>query len=759
MQETKRIGEKGDFEICIGSHPTKCRVRIPELPGLAPVHAILRRVGDRLFIRDCGSSVGTYLNGARLPRRRWEELTRDDRIWICEKQIQLSPLLFQGRIRKGVVSTELEYSHPRRKRIICDGIYIQAEPGTLTAVMGPSGCGKTTFLSLINGYQKAVVGEVLLADEEGGYYHLHTHLRQMRGAIGYVPQDSVLIPELTVRQSLNYRLKMQFPDMAASIRRGVIQETVKRLGIREDRLELFLDTIIGASGSRYRGLSGGERKRANIAHELITQPLILFLDEPTSGLSSVDADQIVDLLRNLAIDDHLTIIASVHQPGQEAFSNFHNLLLLTEYGQVAYYGAANEAAGYFERTTGVRFGGKNPAEYVLTLLDDERYRDSVAPTFRKQRTQLPAKLQPLAGVDELPLQPLPTPRRTWLRLLKPFFQWSTLLARNLTVLRKDRPNLCLLLGQVPLIGLLIFWAFQGFGGDTHSADLFARSIHHFQEMIAPVIEQKGTIQEAWWKEALERAEEDTFSISSGGSRSRGAIYFVLVAASIWFGVMGACREVVSEHHILDREGRSFLYLVPYLSAKMLTRMIVVGVQTGLLVAIVAPPLFQLSLMNSIALWAILWISAVTATALGLLVSCIARTTRFALTAVPLLLLHQLLFGGLLRPQVKLEEIGFIPNAVMSLTIQRWAFESTLAVDHYAENGVLRQHFKDPLLVDDLSRDRYAEFNLFKFDNISILHTFFKEQTMGRVLHPLAALGLQIFCFLIASYLILRWRFR
>ncbi|MBE9563453.1 MAG: ATP-binding cassette domain-containing protein, partial [Proteobacteria bacterium] len=126
--------------------------------------------------------------------------------------------------------------------------------------------------------------------------------------------------------------------------------------------------VIGSSESGIRGLSGGERKRANLAHELIAMPLVLLLDEPTSGLSSVDADKIVRLLHKLTQLDDLTTIATIHQPSQDTFELFDNLLLMNYGGTVVYYGAISQAVPYFESVTGIINTNRNPAEYLLEIL-------------------------------------------------------------------------------------------------------------------------------------------------------------------------------------------------------------------------------------------------------------------------------------------------------------------------------------------------------------------------------------------------------
>jgi ABC-type multidrug transport system ATPase subunit len=163
----------------------------------------------------------------------------------------------------------------------------------------------------------------------------------------------------------------------------MIRQTCRQLGFTLERLDKFLNTVIGSSESGIRGLSGGERKRANLAHELIAMPLILLLDEPTSGLSSVDADKMVRLLQQLTRQDELTTIATIHQPSQDTFARFDNLLLMNHGGTVAYYGSTQRATAYVELLTGTSVGGRNAAEYLLEILDNPHYNEKITQAFQE----------------------------------------------------------------------------------------------------------------------------------------------------------------------------------------------------------------------------------------------------------------------------------------------------------------------------------------------------------------------------------------
>jgi ABC transport system ATP-binding/permease protein len=379
IKSDKSVGISGDFEMFIGSGRS-CGIRLTttEVPEIARKHAILKRIGDRLFIQDLGSKSGTFLDGRQLPKKNWEEIvqkaTGHNEIKLGQTPIGIDAQLFRGRPRAGIETTPLYYKISGK--MICNGAYLRAKPGTMTAIMGPAGCGKSTLLDLVNGYRAPTSGQVFVKKDKD-IINVHQDYGKVRAWLGYLPQDDMMIPELTVFQSLNYCLRLQFIGLAASIRQLMIHKTCYNLGFDGNRLNKFLNTVIGSSESGIRGLSGGERKRANLAHELIAMPLILLLDEPTSGLSSVDADKIVRLLQSITRLDELTTIATIHQPSRDTYERFDNLLLMAHGGQVAYYGSTKKATAYFEQLTSKVCENRNPAEYLLEILDHPHYNEKI----------------------------------------------------------------------------------------------------------------------------------------------------------------------------------------------------------------------------------------------------------------------------------------------------------------------------------------------------------------------------------------------
>jgi ABC-type multidrug transport system ATPase subunit len=253
--------------------------------------------------------------------------------------------------------------------VLCQGLYLRAAPGTVTAIIGPSGCGKSVFLRLLTGYQRPLKpGQVFFGEQE-----LWSNYSQVRDIIGYVPQAEALIPELRVLESLDYRLQFRFRTHTPEERQTQIRKTCELLGL--GNLDLLLLKPVGsleASASASKNYpSGGERRRINIAHEILSQPQVLFMDEPTSGLASVEADPLIKQISILALQREIPVVMTIHSPSREMFDCFHDVVVMGMGGVLAYYGKGERAVEYFQKTTPIAYQGENPAEYILRCVSNE----------------------------------------------------------------------------------------------------------------------------------------------------------------------------------------------------------------------------------------------------------------------------------------------------------------------------------------------------------------------------------------------------
>ncbi|HET6992485.1 MAG TPA: ATP-binding cassette domain-containing protein, partial [Bacteroidia bacterium] len=216
------------------------------------------------------------------------------------------------------------------------GVNIQEESGKMIGIMGGSGAGKSTLLNVLNSNETPTKGEVLING-----INIHTQKDKIEGVIGMVSQDDLLIEELTVFQNLFYNAKLCFGNMSDAEITKIVDELLADLGLYEPR-----NLKVGSPLDKK--ISGGQRKRLNIALELIREPSVLFVDEPTSGLSSRDSENIMDLLKELALKGKLVFVV-IHQPSSDIFKMFDKLLILDRGGYPIYNGNPVDAVVYFKK--------------------------------------------------------------------------------------------------------------------------------------------------------------------------------------------------------------------------------------------------------------------------------------------------------------------------------------------------------------------------------------------------------------------------
>lgn len=264
---------------------------------------------------------------------------------------------------------KIKGKHGLEDKEILKKITASFRPGRVTAVMGSSGAGKTTLLSLLagdsgsmgagGGGNSSIGGEITLNGKK-------TDLSIVTKLSGFVYQDDVILPTMTVREAIMMSARLRLPEKTEeSIIQNRVDEMISILDLKK-----CASTRIGSATSK--GISGGERKRVALAMELIPNPSILFLDEPTSGLDTVNAYNVVSLLSELAHETSRTIIVTIHQPPSEIFHMLDDLLLLAD-GRVVYYGAAADAVPYFSNLGYPCPMYTNPADFFfLELLGNIR---------------------------------------------------------------------------------------------------------------------------------------------------------------------------------------------------------------------------------------------------------------------------------------------------------------------------------------------------------------------------------------------------
>jgi ABC-type multidrug transport system ATPase subunit/ABC-type multidrug transport system permease subunit len=400
-------------------------------PNVSRVHAVLQRAGDSYRIVDMRSTNGTFVNGERVRTR----LLRDgDEIWIGSTVLVFDRSAITHFSRGGGLQIDaIGLSRTVGQNLtILDDITLSVYPGELVCIVGGSGAGKTTLLDALSGYRPATAGRV--------HYNgldFYGHFAAFRQSLGYVPQDDIVHPELTVYQTLYFTARLRLPTdtTRAEIERR-ITEVLENLDLTERR-----DTEV-------RKLSGGQRKRVSIGVELLTKPDVFFLDEPTSGLDPGLDSRMMDLLRKIASQGR-TIVLTTHATRNIMICDY--VIFMARGGRLAYFGPPADALEYF--------GVENFAD-IYRLLEDQDSPEGWQAKFRRDprysRDVGQRLAAPRGGADGA-REPVKRDRpasASWPRQLF----WLTL--RYLLILRGDLVSLLVLLLAAPFIGLMLSSAFR-----------------------------------------------------------------------------------------------------------------------------------------------------------------------------------------------------------------------------------------------------------------------------------------------------------
>ncbi len=286
-------------------------------------HAFLARTPLGTEIRDAHSVNGTFVNGVRVGSAVLNEgdvvtignvdlvFTRDTLVRRTEAATRT------GGLEVNAVTFEID------KKQLLDHITLTARPGTLTAIIGGSGAGKTTLSRLIAGYTTPSTGTVTF---EG--HNIHTEYASLRSRVGMVPQDDVVHRQLTVNQALGYAAELRLPpDTSKADRAQVVAQVLEELELTKH------------AETRVDKLSGGQRKRASVALELLTGPSLLILDEPTSGLDPALDRQVMMMLRQLA-DAGRVVLVVTHSVAYLDVCD--QILLLAPGGKTAFLGTPSQ---------------------------------------------------------------------------------------------------------------------------------------------------------------------------------------------------------------------------------------------------------------------------------------------------------------------------------------------------------------------------------------------------------------------------------
>ena len=548
----------------------------------------------------------------------------------------------------------------------------------LLAIMGGSGTGKTTLLSLLNGTLRPQQGTITINGHD-------ISEPEAKDLIGFVPQDDLLIEELTVYENLWFTAKLCFEGMPDQEIDKRVMNTLKVLG-----LDAAKDLKVGSAINKF--ISGGQRKRLNIALELIREPAVLFLDEPTSGLSSADTETVINLLKEQTMKGKL-IIVNIHQPSSDVYKLFDRLWLLDKGGYPVFDGNPIDAITYFkekanyadaETSACPTCGNVNP-EIVLNIIDEKALNSSGELSDERKTTPQEWHELYLNGRENFDFPVISDVPHSDQKKPGAFKQFIIYLHRNIKTKITNVQWLCIALLEAPLLAFI--------------CSLLTRY-----------------------------APPEGYTVMD--NKNLVSYFFMAVIVATFIGMSGSAEEIIKDRALLKREKFLHLSYSSYIWSKIVFTAGLSLIQTLLFIVVGN---FIMGLHGLFFVWwLILFVTALLSNLIGLLLSKKLNSVVAIYISIPLLLIPQILLCGLvvdfsdLTPKSKTGNVPIIGDLIPS----RWAYEA-LAVTSFTDNLYEKPFF-------DLDKQKYETlyYNMgFLYELESQLETMKDEERRGKDVNP------------------------
>ena len=548
----------------------------------------------------------------------------------------------------------------------------------LLAIMGGSGTGKTTLLSLLNGTLRPQQGTITINGHD-------ISEPEAKDLIGFVPQDDLLIEELTVYENLWFTAKLCFEGMPDQEIDKRVMNTLKVLG-----LDAAKDLKVGSAINKF--ISGGQRKRLNIALELIREPAVLFLDEPTSGLSSADTETVINLLKEQTMKGKL-IIVNIHQPSSDVYKLFDRLWLLDKGGYPVFDGNPIDAITYFkekanyadaETSACPTCGNVNP-EIVLNIIDEKALNSSGELSDERKTTPQEWHELYLNGRENFDFPVISDVPHSDQKKPGAFKQFIIYLHRNIKTKITNVQWLCIALLEAPLLAFI--------------CSLLTRY-----------------------------APPEGYTVMD--NKNLVSYFFMAVIVATFIGMSGSAEEIIKDRALLKREKFLHLSYSSYIWSKIVFTAGLSLIQTFLFIVVGN---FIMGLHGLFFVWwLILFVTALLSNLIGLLLSKKLNSVVAIYISIPLLLIPQILLCGLvvdfsdLTPKSKTGNVPIIGDLIPS----RWAYEA-LAVTSFTDNLYEKPFF-------DLDKEKYESlyYNMgFLYELESQLETMKDEERRGKDVNP------------------------
>ena len=508
-------------------------------------HATIEKKGEtEFFLTDLGSLNGTYVNGRRVNGRT--KVSQNDIIIIGRFQLSLSGKV-KDLTQEVAIRAERIIKQFENGKIGLHECSFEIPSKTLLAVMGPSGCGKSTLLKALNGDAPPSSGVVYISGLE-----LNENYDYLKTQIGYVPQDDIVHRELTVEQSLYYAAKLRLEQSDSVFIKQKIEQVLKDLNIEHIR-----HNLVGK-------ISGGQRKRVSIAVEILSDPLILFLDEPTSPLDPQTIEEFLVILRNLS-NKGTTVVMVTHKP--EDLNYMDTVIFMAEGGYNVYHGDTNTYLSHFKVDDTIKVYAQLAMPQATNWISNYKQNHPAIGSFKAPKTKKNS------------------------RNANFFHQYWWLTIRYFNIKLNDRYNSLIMIGQAPIIALLICVIFQS---------------------ITP------------------------------------AVPFLLAVSAVWFGTNNAAREIVCEAPIYKRERMFNQGILAYILSKITVLGTFAAVQSFIFIFMIFIRFYNSDLTWEAPINTFFWMLFVSLSAsmFGLFLSAIVTSTEKVMTLVPIALIPQIMLSGI-----------------------------------------------------------------------------------------------------------------
>lgn len=573
LPETIQISEHA-----IIGRDQKADVLLPHIQ-VSRNHARIYQRKGKPYLQDQGSANGTFLDGKLVTHPK--PLSTGSIIGIGpysltyykDRLVPVSRANDSQIEAHGLTRFIADSDHPDKSKTILDDVSLVIRPCEFVCLLGPSGSGKSTLLSALSARIPANSGQVLINGQS-----LYENFESLKADIAVVPQRDILHEELSVENALEYTARLRLPtDTSQEEIRAQIGELLESVGLQEHRSKPIAV------------LSGGQRRRASLANELISNPSILFLDEVTSGLDEQSDREMMQLFRKLA-DSGKTVVCVTHSLVNIP-ETCHLVVLLTAGGKLGFIGSPQDALEVFNiNRLGETYQHLEDPRKIHKLQKTAKQ----SPTYKKYVTDRFLIRETVDQIENRSLQ-----EHHWHRQIRTFCkQFPILLERYSAVFQKDRNALTGLILQCLVVAIVLWLVF-------------------------------GSIADQ---------AETTFRHANLACN----VLFVLAVSCFWFGCNNSAKEIVKERGIYTKELQANLDPTSYVLSKFLLQSLIVSFQA---VALLTLTRWWCHLEGDILIqFGILIIGGIAGIAVGLFISSLSTTEETALTLVPLVLIPQIILS-------------------------------------------------------------------------------------------------------------------